>query len=105
MYLTPENYEALRMRLFCHTHASVHEFAIEDVELIVYALTARIPDAYGLAEDDAEAAVELAGDGLPCPLAVLRETDEGEVYSEQVLETVMKRAAANTVDVIRVDAS
>lgn len=75
------------MNLYCWAHNTVHEFTPDDVEQIVYALTAW---AY-----DSEAGTDEHVDSkrMACPKTMLHMASESEAYLEHVEQGVECRKA------------
>lgn len=77
------------MDLYCWPHNTVHSFTSDEVELVVYALTAT------LADQEKAAPVQDPNDypTLTCPKAMLELAYDTEAYSEHAEQGVACRKA------------
>jgi len=95
--VTPDN--PIRMQLYCWPCRTVHEFGLEDVEKIVYALGPVGDDQYSSGFDDGATPgagpIRLPGDPQPCWLEVLRWADDSEMYAEHVEQGIECRERAD----------
>lgn len=85
------------LRLYCWQHNEVHEFTLDDVEQIIYALAAGVPNAYGLGADHPEFGHLCEAAKPECPIDTLRSAGDIELFAEHVEQGVECRAAAEQI--------
>ena len=94
LYPGPRDAKHGVMSLYCWPCKGVHQFALPDVERIVYTLAASEPIAYGIGADDPELGHICAADPPECPKETLKRSADLEGYAEYVEQGIECREAA-----------